>query len=138
MLAVGLLQYADNLLRPTASGKTPAVKVPGPFNVDAETLELSLALARRGSELAVEAELDPDNVKVNVNWIGIKGNAAGLLINYLPRIHEMRKTLTEAERSVMVTIRANHIRVLDLRCERIRKAVHDKLSFDHYTLELFA
>ncbi len=122
VLARSLLQNANEL-----------VNLPGP-SVTPETLARSLSFARRGSELLLDVQSIPPEVKMPLNWRVVKNDADGTLLNYLPALRNRGKTLTAEERTAVEAIQKNHNRCLDIQLGVARKALRDKRSFDAYTL----
>jgi hypothetical protein len=135
VLARSLLAHALYLISP-ASVKPEGVN-PKPFTVSSETLGLSLALARRATVLLGYVDSVVVDPKLLFQWDPLVWDLYNGLFNYLPRISEIRQSLTEDEKDALDTLRANLNRSLEARIDHSKKAVADKVSFDKYTLLIF-
>ena len=127
-LSRSLLTHAYGLLFPDLRDRT------GLPIVESDKLEISLELARRGSELLVEEE---SALLMPGGFFPFKDSAKQILLVYLPRIGQIRGRLTEVESAVVESIRANHNRFFDIRIDRELKLLKERDTFDKYSFELF-
>ena len=132
-LAQSLMNYAHGLIRP-GGGFTnqPAV--------DPKKLELSLALARRGSDLLLEiatspppaAHNQPGNVHHESALLQDRMGDA-LLSIYVSNLEAIRSGVPSAARESMEVVRTNYRRLLELRRDQGSVLVQDQASFDRFT-----
>jgi hypothetical protein len=121
LLSRGLLQHALWMLYPDGSA--------APAKVDAATLERSLALALRGSDILAWLEALPADRGRELACFHPHASLADIL----PRLGVLRQTLSDKERAAVDAIRANRQRCDDIRLERLRQAVTDSSAFNRYT-----
>ena len=133
-LSRGLLTHAYALINPDVHAIVRDKS--GRPIITAEKLELSLALARRGSEVLADDEAAGIEVTMPGVFFDPKSQATQMLMWYLTQLGKIRASLTEDEQTVLASVRANYNRYRQIRIDRKLKIVKDRPSFDQYTLEL--
>jgi hypothetical protein len=131
-LARGLLAEAAEVLDP--GGKLHV----GAFvhKVDPMKLELSLELARRGTERLIDAESVAGDTKLTPAGNVHKSVAEVLLHTYMQMVDGLTEGVSAAGCEGIETIRGNQQRMLDIRLDRAEAGLHDKASFDQYTTQV--
>jgi hypothetical protein len=131
-LARGLLAEAREVLDP--GGRLSV----GFFvrKVDPNKLEVSLELARRGSETLIEAESVTGDTALKPPGNVHKAIAENLLHSYLQMVDGLTEGVSTAHRAGIETVRGNQQRMMDIRLERAETRLHDKASFEEYTQQV--
>jgi hypothetical protein len=131
-LARGLLAEAAEVLDP--GGKLSV----GHFvhKVAPEKLELSLELARRGTEQLITVESVSGDKPLTYPGNVHKAIAENLLHSYLQMVDGLTEGVSAAGHAGIEAVRADQQRFLDIRLDRAETGLHDKASFDQYTTEV--
>jgi hypothetical protein len=131
-LARGLLEEAAEVLDP---GRKKSV---GAFvhKVDPDKLDVSLELARRGSETLIDAESVAGDTKLTPSGNVHKTLAEKALHIYMQMVDGLTEGVSASAREGIETVRGNQERMIDIRLDRLERGLHDKASFDAYTLQM--
>jgi len=127
-LALGLLASANEVLDP---GDKRGVGSIG-HKVEPATLELSVELARRGSDRLLDTEAIAE-VKLSPTGNVHKMLAENRLFYYLQKVGGVTEGVTPASREGIEAIRANRFQIQDLRFKRTLAGLKDKASFDKFS-----
>jgi hypothetical protein len=128
-LARGLLASGNEVLDP---GDRRGV---GSFvhKVDPKTLELSVELARRGSERLLDSEASATDGKLTPSGNVHKMLAENQLFYYLQKVGGVTEGVTPASREGIEAIQAIRFRIQEIRFNRTLAGLKDKASFDKFS-----